>query len=227
MISKAMSNLVRVQILDELSQGPRTLDELAVKANLKTESIHHHIQILQQTGLIEELEPVRTGGPGRPYARFKLTGKTVSIQYPHRNYYMLSDVLLENISEFLGEEKIIPKLRKIGVNIGEEVAQALSTQYNVNDWTLQKFRDHFVEGYSKAAGAQPEVVSSNDKQLVYRTYNCLFLELVKKYPDLVCTMHEGLMEGLTTKLLPNAETKRLKCIGHGDNVCEYMLKLKQ
>ncbi|MBI2937996.1 MAG: winged helix-turn-helix transcriptional regulator [Thaumarchaeota archaeon] len=90
LIGKAMGSRLRLQILEELVKGPRTLNELSASANLKSESVLHHIRILQQVGLVEEFEPIRKGGPGRPYSRYKLTGKMVNIQYPQRNYAMLA-----------------------------------------------------------------------------------------------------------------------------------------
>ncbi len=222
-MGKAMGNPVRLQILEELAQGPLTLDDLSARITLKTESIYHHIRVLQQVGLIEEFEPVRNGSPGRPYARFKLTGKTVTIQYPPRNYYLLSEILFHHLSELLSPDDLTARLRSIGQTIGIDIANTLTSDHKVDEWTLSKIRQHFVEDYLKSMRVQPEVVDSNETKLTYRQHNCLFLDLAKKYPDLICAMDEGLMKGLFNTLIPNSEAKQLKCLGHGDSYCEYTL----
>jgi predicted ArsR family transcriptional regulator len=142
-----MGNPVRLKILDELALGPLTLEDLSTRIALKTESIYHHIRILQQIGLVEEFEPVRSGGPGRPYARFKLTGKTVAIQYPQRNYYMFSEMLFQNLSDLFDADDLEARLKSIGKGIGENIAKTLSSQYEIDDWSLDKIRKYFVEGY--------------------------------------------------------------------------------
>src|SRR3989304_651787 len=103
MVGKAMGNSLRLQILEELVKGPRTLEELSNCTKLKSESILHHIRILQQVGLVEEFEPIRKGGPGRPHSRYKLTGKMVNIQYPQRNYAMLAEILLQQFPNSSGK----------------------------------------------------------------------------------------------------------------------------
>lgn len=226
-IGKALSNPLRLQILEELTQGPLTLDDLSARIALKAESILHHIRILQQVGLVEEFEPVRTGAPGRPYSRFKLTGKTVTIQYPTRNYHLLSDVLFQHLSDIFDVEELKQMLKNIGRSVGKDISQTLSSKYEVDNWTLKKLKQCFVDDYLKSYGLQPEVITSDEERLQYRQYNCLFLELAKKYPDLVCTMDEGVMEGLFSELIKGSEVKRLRCLALDGNYCEYLIRLKQ
>ncbi len=216
-----MGNPVRLKILDELALGPLTLEDLSTRIALKTESIYHHIRILQQIELVEEFDPVRSGGPGRPFARFKLTGKTVAIQYPQRNYYMFSEMLFQHLSDLLNADDLEARLKSIGKGIGENIAKTLSSQYEIDDWSLDKIRKYFVEGYLRNMGLQPEVMDSSETELTYRQYNCLFLELAKKYPDQVCVIDEGIHDSLFPNLITNCKGTRLKCLGHGDDFCEY------
>jgi len=224
-VGKAMGNPVRLQILEELAQGPLTLEDLAENIHLKTESIYHHIRILQQVGLVEEFEPMRSGGPGRPYARFRLTGKNVTIQYPQRNYYRLSEILINNLSKMIPEAELKGRMRDIGEQIGQGIAQTIKSENEIENWSIDDVKKHFVDDYLRKSGMQPEVVEVDDKSMTYRHYNCLFLDLAKKYPELICAMDEGVIEGAHSNFLPKSEAKRTKCIGEGDDFCEYQVCL--
>ncbi len=230
MIGKAMGNPIRLQILDDLVKGPRTLNELAANANLKPESILHHIRILQQVGLIEEFEPFRKGGPGRPFCRYKLSGKMVKIQYPQRNYAMLAEILLQQLQNN-GDNNNNPdmkkKFRDIGVTIGKATAEDVSAKYGVKRWDLNSLRQFFIEDYLNQIGIQPEVITADETQIHYRQYNCLFLEIAKKYPDLICSIDEGLYDGLLTSMDVKADATKMKCMAHGSDWCEYKLRAKQ
>jgi predicted ArsR family transcriptional regulator len=224
MVGKAMGNSLRLQILEELVKGPRTLEELSSCTKLKSESILHHIRILQQVGLVEEFEPIRKGGPGRPYSRYKLTGKMVKIQYPERNYALLAEILLQQLSDPDNKQNVANKFRQIGMMTGKQIASDVSSRYGVKNWDLTNLRKYFVEDYLKDIGLQPEVISADESKLHYRQYNCLFLEVARKYPDEICGMSEGLMDGfLSETKIPN-ETTQVKCLACGDDCCEYIIK---
>ncbi len=224
-IAKALGNTVRQKILDELIQGPLTLDDLSTKLKLKTESIYHHVRILQHVGLIEEFEPVRSGSPGRPFITFKLTGQRVIVQYPLRDYLTLSEVLLNGILEMVGLDSFLTKLRSIGHQVGTVLAKELSSMYKVDSWTLEKVKQYFVERYLKETGHQPEVIEFNENILHYITRNCLFFDLVKKYPDSICAIDKGVTESLFASLVPNSKVNIIKCMGPADKCCECIVKL--
>jgi len=225
-IGKAMGNQVRLELLRELSRGPRTLEELSAKINLKAGSIYHHLRILQQIGLVEEYQPIRRGAPGRPYARYKLTGQLVTLQFPQRHYELFSDILLSNLAELLGEEKLKDRIRKVGYKIGADIANNLTLKAKGARWTLEVFKEIYVEDHLESLGLQPEVVYYDEKKIQFRQYNCPLLELAKKYKDLVCELDEGLIRGVVSNTVSGCEARRLKCIGHGDPYCEYVVTRK-
>ena len=232
MIGKALGNSLRLRILEELVKGPQTLSRLSASTNLKPESILHHIRILQQVGLVEEFEPIRKGGPGRPYSRYKLTGKMVTIQYPQRNYAMLSEILLQQLADPSGKSandnaNAKKKFRQIGVTVGKVTAEDASTKYGVKSWDLKSLRQFFIEDYLKELGLQPEVITANEKYLQFRQYNCLFLELARKYPALICSISEGVLDGLLTGMKMQTDATQVKCLACGDDCCEFVLRAKQ
>ncbi len=226
MVGKAMGNSLRLQILEELVKGPRTLEELSNCTKLKSESILHHIRILQQVGLVEEFEPIRKGGPGRPYSRYKLTGKMVKIQYPQRNYAMLAEILLQQLSNPANKKDVKSKFRQIGDATGKAMASEFVSEYRDKKWDMENLRKYFVEEYVKNLGLQPDVVYSDESKLHFRLYNCLYLEIARKYPEEICAMSEGLLGGFLSGIKMPSEFNQTKCLACGDDCCEYIIKAK-
>ncbi|NIM45774.1 MAG: hypothetical protein GTN80_08645, partial [Nitrososphaeria archaeon] len=73
----------------------------------------------------------------------------------------------------------------------------------------------------------PEIVKVNEKEVVYRVNNCLFLELALKHSGMICSViDEGVASGVAKTMNPNWKIKILKCVGLGDDTCEFTLKLK-
>lgn len=226
MVGKAMGNSLRLQILEELVKGPRTLEDLSNCTKLKSESILHHIRILQQVGLVEEFEPIRKGGPGRPYSRYKLTGKMVTIQYPQRNYAMLSEILLQQLSEPANKKEAKNKFHQIGIATGKAMANEFLSKYGDKKWDIANLRKYYIEEWVKDFGLQPEVIYSDESKLHFRLYNCLFLEIARKYPTEICAMSEGLVDGFLSGIKMPNEFTQLKCLACGDDCCEYVIKAK-
>ncbi len=103
----------------------------------------------------------------------------------------------------------------------------LTLDHGVEEWTPANFADVFVMKHLDELGAEPEIVKVNEKEVVYRVNNCLFFELALKHTEMVCeVMDAGVETGLTETMNPNWKIERLKCAGHGDDTCEFALRLK-
>ncbi len=73
-------------------------------------------------------------------------------------------------------------------------------------------------------GTKPEVVSHSENELIFQERNCLFFELAKMNPELVCNaLDQGFHDGVVKALGPDFEGERLNCMGHGDAYCRYKI----
>src|SRR5689334_2006268 len=52
-IGRALSNAHRIELLDVLAQGERSVEQLAVETDLSVANASQHLQILRQAGLID------------------------------------------------------------------------------------------------------------------------------------------------------------------------------
>jgi len=224
-LGKAMSSRSRLQILDLLSRRPMSIEELSREVALKTITVRHHVNMLKRIGLVEEYGEERRK-IGRPVLRYKSTQKPMSIQYPKRQYELLSRSLVRGLIESLGRDKAKDALRRIGRDLGERLATEITDQSRVARWDLEALRKHVVQEHLSQVGAIPEIVEHDSKKLRFRMHNCVFFELAREYPDLICeSLDEGLMETLLRGTLGRAHADQTKCVVHNDRFCEYLIRV--
>jgi predicted ArsR family transcriptional regulator len=224
---KALSSRSRLKILDLLSRRPMSVEELSRGVSLKTITVRHHLNMLKRIGLVEEFGEEHRK-IGRPVVRYHATLKPVSIQYPTRQYELLSEVLVQALIEALGRERAKDALKKIGRSLGERLAREITQQKGVTRWNIETVKKHIVEEHLSELGAIPEIIDYDSRKLEFRMHNCIFRELAVKYPDLVCeNLDEGLMETLLRGTVGRAHADQTKCVAHRDRFCEYVIRLER
>ena len=224
-LGKAMSSRSRLQILDLLSRRPMSVEELSREVALKTITVRHHVNMLKRIGLVEEYGEERRK-IGRPVLRYKSTQKPMSVEYPKRQYELLSRSLVRGLVGSLGRDKAKDALRRIGRDLGERLARDITDQSRVVRWDLEALRKHVVQDHLSQIGAIPEIVEYDSKKLRFRMHNCVFFELAREYPDLICeSLDEGLMETLLKGTLGRAQADQTKCVVHNDRFCEYVIRV--
>jgi len=224
-LGKAMSSRPRLQILDLLSRRPMSIEELSREVALKTITVRHHVNMLKRIGLVEEYGEERRK-IGRPVLRYKSTHKPMSIQYPKRQYELLSRSLVRGLIEGLGRDKAKDALRRIGRDLGEHLAREITDRNRVVRWDLEALKRHVVQEHLSQVGAIPEIVECDSKKLRFRMHNCVFFEVAREYPDLICDgLDEGLMETLLNGTLGRAHADQAKCVVHNDRFCEYVIRV--
>lgn len=215
----------RLKIIELLQTDPSTINELATKLSLRPNSIRHHIQVLEKVGAVEGACEA-SAGLGRPAKIYRVTQKPISIEYPRRQYEYLSDLLLEAFILSLGGKRVAQMLGAMGHEIGKRVVMDLVKRYNVEKWDLKLFREHVVDGYLNQMGSQPEIVEANEGVIRLRLHNCVFLEVARKYSDVMCATHEKIWSGIMESTDLEMSVERTKCMSHGDPYCEYLMRKK-
>lgn len=224
-IYKVLSNQVRLDIFNLLLQGPLSIEEVAQRLGFSHHTIRLHLKDMESVGLIESYD-VR-GGVGKPKLYYKLAKKLPVITFPHRAYRELLEALLEKLSEVLGRSKFEKLIKELGASMAELSIKRLEADYNVQKWDLETFKKVFVEKYAAVATGNVKIVEDWSDRLVYRVYNCPFLEVAVKHPSIVCDMlEEGHRAKITEFLEPGLTFERTKCIAHDDPYCEFVCKMK-
>jgi predicted ArsR family transcriptional regulator len=157
---------------------------------------------------------------GRKENKYRLTGLPKAVGFPPRNYFYLSEAVINSLRGSLGENGARMVLRDMGIRMGEGVAQTFASKVKQVEWTPRTYASEFVDGFLAEMGFEPKVVKVDKDRLIYQEHNCLFEDLAKKYPGIVCdVLDEAVHEGVDK--LADTKTTRLKCKGHGDPFCQY------
>jgi predicted ArsR family transcriptional regulator len=223
-VFKALSSDSRWEILNALADEPKDINEIAARIGLKAITVRHHLSSLTQAGLVEPL-PKRKGNVGRPTTLYRITGNNIRVSFPQRDYLLLNQIIVGGLPDILGNEATKDVLLRIAVKAGFDFVENLAFENNLERWTLDSFKRLFVEGLLDQMGTKPEVVSISEEELIFQERNCLFFELAKTNPELVCNaLDQGFHDGVVKALGPDYEGERLNCMGHGDPYCRYKIR---
>ena len=222
-VFKALASDSRWEILNALADEPKDIIQIAARVGLKPITVRHHLSSLTQAGLVEPL-PERKGGVGRPTTVYHITGDNVRVSFPHRDYLLLNQIIVGGLPSILGNEATKDVLLRVAVKAGFDYIENIAFENGLERWTLDSFRRLFVEGLLGEMGTKPEVVSHSENELIFQERNCLFFELAKMNPELVCNaLDQGFHDGIVKALGPDFEGERLNCMGHGDPYCRYKI----
>jgi predicted ArsR family transcriptional regulator len=159
------------------------VEDLASTLDVHPNTVRHHLGALEDDGLVaRDRRP--TGRKGRPRAVYRIT--SLGQRSGPRNYELLARVLIERLAS--GGEGPAPLAREAGrswaaAHAGDRVPQRNKAASSLLfDFLAQ-------EGFEPVHGPRGDV-----DELVL--HNCPFGELADSHGDLVCSVHEGLLEGL-------------------------------
>lgn len=202
----------RRNILDILKErGQATVDEIVdllqsqYAQAITAVTVRHHLNILQQTGLVTEPELRHRSSPGRPQHMYALSDKARDL-FPH-NYRNLIALLLDQLKQQLPPE---------GVNvIFEGVAQTMAAQAMVEGASMNERLDAIVD-YLNVQGYRAEWEQVADGYLLH-THNCPYHHLSAE-TDTLCNMDFKLIATLVGSV-----PRRLSQQARGDTSCTYLI----
>ncbi len=218
---EALSSKSRLEILRLLRKKHLNVDEIAELVNLQPISVRHHLQSLEDADFIESYEK-KSGTVGRPKVYYHIAKKPKVVGYPKRRYLTLSNFVIRTLPKFIGSERTLKLLKRVGKNMGKNVIKEIELRHLGKEWSCETFKELFLKEYLEEEGTDPEIVKTDKNQIVYRMHNCLFFELAVKMPEMICdALHESFHEGVSSALNKKVKIIRLTCQGHGDPYCEH------
>jgi predicted ArsR family transcriptional regulator len=221
-IHRTLASPSRLEILKLLYRKPRSVEEIAENLGLQTITIRHHLQALVEAGIIEYHEE-RTGAAGRPRAYYSIVKAPPMVTFPKRQYQFLSEILINGMIDKMGVNKTKEFLRDIGISTGKEAVKQIESEHHIENWSPKEYERYIVKEYLESEGAEPEVLETSSKRVIYRLHNCLFRELSVKMPDIMCdVLHESFHEGVSKAIGKDLKVTRSTCMGHGDPYCEQV-----
>jgi predicted ArsR family transcriptional regulator len=197
---EALAVASRVQLVDALraSERPLTARERAAACGLHVSTVRFHLEILAKAGFVRS-RPETTGSRGRP--RLLYSPATVGGPGPAAGraapggYQLLATVLAAQWVDTASERAQRAERAGRAAATAQHIAPARASV------TALPMRESVAEvsGMFAELGFEPEVVPEDDG-LQIRLHACPFEAVASAHPEVVCSLHLGLIRGALAEL---------------------------
>jgi predicted ArsR family transcriptional regulator len=192
-VFKALGDDTRFAIYQELgrSAAPLSASDLAERLSLHPNTVRPHLDRMREAGLVE-VEPIHRGTVGRPQLRYSLAPGAPGLGFNPPAHTLLAG-LLAALAEELGGDGL--DAANLGRRWGTDAAgRRQSSRGCLAALVAELDRLGFdpVESELGGGGAQTRRVRVD-------FLHCPFRELAEAYPEMVCSLHRGIVEGVVAK----------------------------
>ncbi|HEX9260122.1 MAG TPA: helix-turn-helix domain-containing protein [Acidimicrobiales bacterium] len=185
-VLKALGDNTRYAIYLELARSPRPLGtaDIAEQLGLHANTVRPHLERMREVGLLEVRTEVRSG-VGRPQHLYSLSPEAPSLGLEPPTFPLLAEMLVR-------------LARRVGAQ-GDDAAEVGREQGRVDA------RHHAstascleaVVAQLDLLGFDPAVDGTDDGETAVVAFaHCPYRELAEAFPELVCNLHRGMVEGL-------------------------------
>lgn len=182
-ILKALGDNTRYAIFLELARTPVPLatSDIAETLDLHPNTVRPHLERMREVGLLA-VESDPRGGPGRPQHRYSLAADSPSLGLEPPSFPILARMLLRLAA---------------ATGASPEDAAATGRDQGRSDGARAAGRSCLsaVTARMTELGFDPAVVTEKGTATMAFAH-CPFRELAEARPDLVCSLHRGLIEGM-------------------------------
>jgi predicted ArsR family transcriptional regulator len=205
-VLKALGDNTRYAIYLELARSPRPLAtaEVAETLGLHPNTVRPHLERMRDVGLLAvETDP--RGTVGRPQHRYSLATDAPSLGLEPATFPVLARMLVRlTASGGLGRDEVVEAGREQGEADAESLARALGLDAAGPADGDGRGADaaSCVGGLMArldALGFDPEL-AGDDAAVTVGFAHCPFRELAEANPEIVCGLHQGLVEGIVAGL---------------------------
>ncbi len=211
-IHRALASPARARLLELLEQRTHDVAELADHLDLHVNTVRGHLKVLEDARLIRS-SPEQRHGPGRP--RLTYTAVEPSTPRTDPGYRLLAEMFVGFVGRELDEPE--RRARQLGSAWGRYLVDTPPPSADIDsDAAIQQV----VELLGRL-GFDPSLQTEADGRVCVRLRRCPFLEVAREHPDVVCSVHLGLMRGAFEGLGADVEVSDLipfsdaaSCIGH-------------
>jgi predicted ArsR family transcriptional regulator len=178
-VHKALGDETRLAIYRELAGTtyPLSVTEIAERIGLHPNTVRPHLERMREADLVA-VEAIHRGTPGRPQHRYSLAASAPSLDLDPQGTVLLAG-LLASLAERVGAS----------ADDAAWVGRAWGEATHRRDGAAGLVPTMARLGFEPA----PEPVPAGEHVAFLR---CPFKELAEAYPELVCSLHRGLCEGV-------------------------------
>jgi predicted ArsR family transcriptional regulator len=186
-VLKALGDETRYAMYRELATSTRPLSaqELADRLGLHANTVRLHLDRLRETGLVEA-EAMHRGTVGRPQHLYSLAPGAPTLGFDPPAHALLAG-LLGALAEHVGATP--EDATEIGEQWGAELTRRTRSRSCITALADELDRLGFEPAVGPGDGTAEGAVR-------IEFLHCPFRELAEAYPELVCSLHRGICEGV-------------------------------
>ena len=190
-VYKALGDDTRFAIYQELarSPAPRSAGELAERLGLHPNTVRPHLDRMREAGLVD-VEAIHRGTVGRPQLRYSLAPGAPGIGLDPPAHTLMAG-LLAALAEQLGGEG--DDAAGLGRRFGEE---AVARRQGGRGCLAALVAELDRFGFDPVESAADSFDQPGGRRVRIDFLHCPFRELAEAYPELVCHLHRGIVEGV-------------------------------
>lgn len=212
-ILKALGDNTRYAIYLELARSPVPLAtaEIAESLGLHVNTVRPHLERMREVGLLGVFTGPR-GVVGRPQHRYALAPDAPSLGLEPPPFPVLARMLLRAAAQ-------------AGL-VGDDAAEAGREEGRSDALRIKPDRPACVQALTavlERLGFDPAVAADSERATIAFTH-CPFRELAESNPDLICSLHRGLVEGFVAELGDGeVEVAEFRTLVHREEPCQVEL----
>lgn len=192
----------RLRILESIRRSPEgiTVQELADRVGLHVNTVRFHLDRLLTEGQVTRSTQPRDR-PGRPALTFT-AAPGPQLYGEQRDYRLLAELLTGVVAD-LGDDAV-PRARAVGRRWGAWLAANVASDGPLG---AERSKAELVRVLDDVGFAPELPADGDDRRVLLR--HCPFLEAAQAHPQVVCSVHRGLMDGALAEMGAPLATERL------------------
>lgn len=195
-VHRALASGVRTRMLEVL-RGEPDLDvaALAERLDLHVNTVRTHLGVLEDAGLVAAVVEERDR-PGRPRRLFRATpaAEAAPPLADDRGYRFLAGVLAGYLDATADDAAAAAE--EAGAAWGRHVVESPAPFQRV---APTEAVDRLLE-LQREFGFEPRLLDTDTEQPRVLLRRCPFLDVAREHPDVVCSVHLGLLRGALAEL---------------------------
>lgn len=189
---KALGDNTRYAIYLELARSPvpRSTTEVAEALDLHPNTVRPHLERMREVGLLQ-VEVDGRGQVGRPQHRYSPAADAPGLGLEPPAYPLMAG-LLANVAA--GARPDTEAVAAVGREHGRHVAAGAVAVAGTGEACAAAVRDELAD-----LGFDPVAQSDGATTTIAFTH-CPYQQLAEAFPELVCQLHRGMVEGMVEEL---------------------------
>ncbi|MFB6465826.1 helix-turn-helix transcriptional regulator [Cytobacillus sp. Hz8] len=221
-ITNVLSDPTRYYIYQYITKRHQdvTVQEIADSFNIHPNVARLHLSKLEDVNMLKS-ETKKTGKGGRPSRLYRLSDDVIQLNFPFRDYQLLSKIAIETMVSLgeVGKKALYNTGKKFGMEVIEQEINRLHQNSNLS--FEQKI--NILKHASTIAGFYPEFeINEEESKIYFQIFNCPFKEIAEEHTSTICNMHIEFLKGMFSVLFDSFELEeKQNMIMGGCDSCAY------